>query len=191
MKTKLWRMRLSNVVPSRRWRIRQQNRGVAMVEAGILAPIFAMMMMMTVYLMGTYETKYRTVMMSRYATWSYASNACDNAEFKPEYDLPTGIKNGGTQSNQGSAITQPQDQTGGAGTDKFTDKANNDVGSKAGGSMFMANGQSTMTWDYTPTYKFHGGTAKTITTTGQVACNTKDVGMNPISYITGIAGQLF
>jgi len=179
MKTKLWRMRL-------------KNRGVAMVEAGILAPIFAMMMMMTVYLMGSYETKLRTVMMSRYATWSYASNACSDEEFKPEYDLPAGIKNGGTTGSNGGAVTEPQDETGGAGTDKFTQSADGDVGKQAGGSMFMAKGQSTMTWDYSPTYKFNGnGGAKTITTTGQVACNPKDVGMNPISYISNLAGQIF
>jgi len=57
--------------------------------------------------------------------------------------------------------------------------------------MFMAKGQSTMTWDYSPTYKFNGGGAKTITTTGQVACNTKNAGMNPISYISNLAGQIF
>ena len=34
---------------------KRRARGVAMVEAGILAPIFAMMMMLNVYLGGAYE----------------------------------------------------------------------------------------------------------------------------------------
>ncbi len=178
MKTKLWRMRL-------------KNRGVAMVEAGILAPIFAMMMMMTVYLMGTYETKYRTAMMSRYAAFSYASNACTDDAFKPVYDMPTGITNGGTSPSKGGSLTQQQDETGGTGTDKYTQSADQDHGAEAGGKMFMANGQSTMTWDYTPTYKFNSGASKSITSTSQVACNTKKSGMNPFSYISGLAKQIF
>jgi Flp pilus assembly protein TadG len=171
--------------------MRLRNRGVAMVEAGILAPIFAMMMMMTVYLMGTYETKYRTAMMSRYAAFSYASNACTDDNFKPVYDMPTGIKNGGSTSGTGGALTQQQDETAGQGTDKYTQAADNEHGAEAGGSMFMATGKSTMTWDYTPTYKFNNGGAKSITSTSQVACNTKKSGMNPFSYISSLAGQIF
>lgn len=178
MKTKLWRMRF-------------RNRGVAMVEAGILAPIFAMMMMMTVYLMGSYETKYRTAMMSRYAAFSYASNSCTDEAFKPVYDMPAGIKNGGSAPSKGGALTQQQDETGGQGTDKYTQGADSEHGAEAGGSMFMANAQSTMTWDYSPTYKFNNGGAKTITSTSQVACNPKKSGMNPFSYISSLAGQIF
>lgn len=58
-----------------RWIERRASRAVAMVEAGILAPIFAMMMMMTIYLGGVYEKKYLSVNKARYYTWAYASNS--------------------------------------------------------------------------------------------------------------------
>lgn len=177
---------------TKRWKKRLRTRGVAMVEAGILAPIFAMMMMMTIYLMGTYEAKYRSVMMSRYATWSYASNACSDDEFKPiTDDLPLGIKAGSTGGTNDGAVTQKQDETGGAGTDKYTQGADDQAGASAGSSMFMAHGKASMTWDYSPTYKFNGSGAKTVMTESQAVCNTKPTGMNPISYIQNLAGQIF
>ncbi len=176
-----------------RWKKHQRSRGVAMVEAGILAPIFAMMMMMTAYLMGTYETKYRTVMLSRYATWSYAANACSDDAFNPiTDDLPVGIKLGGVSNGNDGAVTQQQDSTGGTGGgDKYTQGAQGQAGAGASASMFMAHGKATMTWDYSPTYRFNGGSAKSITTESQTVCNTKPVGMNVFSYIGNLAKNLW
>jgi hypothetical protein len=155
-----------------------------MVEAGILAPIFAMMMMMTAYLMGTYETKYRTIMMSRYATWSYASNHCTADEFNPiTDDLPTGIKLGALSPTTGDSVTQQQDSTGGSGGTSWTNAAEgSQSGSSATGSMFMAKGTSTMTWDFSPTYKFNGGSAKQITTESQTVCNAKTYNTDPSNW---------
>ena len=178
------------------WNRRQRGRGVAMVEAGILAPIFAMMMMMTVYLMGTYETKLRTVMMSRYATWSYASNACTDEEFKPiTNDLPVAIINGANTGSNGGDATQQQNPSSG---DSRTGEAEADGAASAGAKMMIAKGKSTMTWNYKPTYKFNGGTtdsqgtttggsAKEITTESQTVCNPKPVGMNILKYIQDVA----
>ncbi len=154
---------------------RRRQRGVAMVEAGILAPIFAMMMMMTINLMGVYETKYRSCMLSRYATMSYASNHCTNNEFKPiTNDLPPGIKAGSaaSQGSQGTSVTDPQDQNGGTASNKYTSQAPNSQGAQAASSMFMGHGTSTLTWDYSPTYRFNQNGPKQITTTGQCVCNT-------------------
>lgn len=177
---------------TKRWKERQGRRGVAMVEAGILAPIFAMMMMLTIYLMGAYETKYRTTMMSRYAAFSYASNACSDDNFKPiTNDLPTGIKPGNLSNDNQGSVTQQQDTSGGGGSNQYTDGAQgSSSASSAGASMFQAHGTSTMTWDYSPTYKFNGGGAKTITSESFVVCNTKPVGMNVFSYIKNLAIQL-
>jgi len=174
---------------TKRWRRRKFSRGAAMVEAGILAPIFAMMMMLTIYLAGTYETKYRTVMLSRYATWSYASNACSTDGFNPiTSDLPTGIKPGDVSNSQGNAVTQQQDPN--SSSNKYTSQAQG--GAQAGASLFMGHGQSTLTWDYKPTYRFNSQSAKQITTKSQVVCNTPPPqGMNIFSYLGGILKGVF
>jgi hypothetical protein len=166
---------------------RRRSRGVAMVEAGILAPIFAMMMMMTIYLDGTYETKYRTVLLSRYATWSYASNACSNENFKPVTDdLPGAIKPGATSNSTGDSVTQQQDPN--QNSNQYTNQAQG--GAQAGASMFMGHGTSTLTFDYAPTYRFNSG-PKQITTESQTVCNTPPPqGMNIFSYLGNILGKV-
>lgn len=175
---------------TKRWSKRLRNRGVAMVEAGILAPIFAMMMMMTIYLMGTYETKYRTVMMSRYATWSYAANGCTNDEFNPVYDNVPGIQLGTSQGGNGGAVTQQQDQNGGTGSNQYTSGAQG-AGASAASSMFMSKGSSTMTWTYSPgVIQTFAGHNQGITTQSQTVCNPKPVGMNVFSYIGNLAGMI-
>ena len=171
------------------WSRRQRGRGVAMVEAGILAPIFAMMMMMTVYLMGTYETKLRTVMMSRYAVFSYASNGCTNEQFKPiTSDIPQGIVDIEQTGGTGGNATQQQTVSSG---DPHTSAVEADNGGNAGASLLIAKGHATMKWDYSPTYKFNGNNSKQITTEGQVVCNPVPVGMNIIKYIQDVAKNLF
>lgn len=175
---------------TKRWTQRAGNRGVAMVEAGILAPVFAMMMMMTMYLGGTYETKYRTVMMSRYATWSYAANGCQAGNFKPiDDDLPPGIKLGGNSGGAGPQLTQPVDPQGGTGgngsASKYTSGAVGAGGASAGSAMGSAKGTSTMTWIYTPgiSAQFQGA-GQAITTQSQTLCGpVPDNGMDPFSFI--------
>ncbi len=177
---------------SKQWRMRTRQRGVAMVEAGILAPVFAMMMMMTVFLMGVYETKYRTAMMSRYATWSFASNACKNDQFKPiTNDLPPGIQNGPSSASQGESVTQPQDQNGGTnlGSNKYASQGPTSQGAQASSSMFMAHGTATMTWNYSPTQRFSNHAAKQITTTSEVVCNTPPP-QGAINYLANILGSV-
>jgi hypothetical protein len=181
-------------VLTKRWSHRRASRGVAMVEAGILAPIFAMMMMMTVYLAGTYETKYRTVMLSRYATWSFASNACSNSQFNPiTSDLPPGIttQGGGTSNGQGGAVTQQQNAN--TSNDPYTNNGNtNSQGAAAQASLFMGHGEATLTWQYQPTLRFNNNQPKTITTQSQTVCNTPPpMGMNIFSYLGNILGSVF
>jgi hypothetical protein len=173
---------------------RRGERGVAMVEAGILAPIFAMMMMLTIYLGGIYETKYRTCMLARYATWSYASNACSGTEFKPDTsDLPKPIQKGSqSNSNAGQTTNQPSNTP----TDVPGPKGGNNSGpagaSQGTNTLFMAHGQSTLTWTYSPTLRFNGNSPKSITTVGQVVCNTPPpVGMNIFGYLGNIIGTVF
>jgi hypothetical protein len=152
----------------KRWSKRRVSRGVAMVEAGILAPIFAMMMMMTVYLGGVYEKKYLSVMRSRYYTWSYASNACSGS-------VPNASN--GPDATQTQNNSDPCNQAQGGG--------------QAQASLGMAKGYDQETWDYSPTYKFNGGGPKTVRTDGQVVCNEKQNGINVFSYLGNELGSMF
>lgn len=165
-----------------------------MVEAGILAPIFAMMMMMNIYLCGIYETKYRSVMNSRYATFSYASNSCSASQTNVDWaDMPPAIQQagGGTLGNQNGSGSNPQTppsgQTPGGGT------VNPGAVPAGATSGLLAKGTSTLEWNYTPTYRFNdtGSGPKVIETDGTTMCNPPPpVGMNVIGYITGLIQTL-
>jgi hypothetical protein len=152
-----------------RWKNRRSERGVAMVEGGILAPIFAMMMMMTVYLGGVYQAKYQSFMDERNKTWTYVSNSCSGDGDKSE--SATGNTNLPSESNQAQG-SQAQGR------------------SDATAAMFIGHGKAQRTWDYTPTYKFNNGGPKTVTTEGWAVCNEKKYGHNVFSYLGGILGQV-
>jgi len=141
---------------------RRKARGAAMVEAGILAPIFAMMMMMTVYLGGVYEAKYKTVMDARFKTWNNASNNCD-----PE----------GSSESAGSYDT-PSEAGDGAGKN-----VDGDSSSGASSSWGISHGKVERTWDYEPTYKFNNGGPKTVSTESWAMCNNRKYGKNVFSYM--------
>jgi hypothetical protein len=140
-----------------------------MVEGGILAPIFAMMMMMTVYLGGVYQTKYKSFLEARYKTWNYVSNSCekgdgDKAETASQTNMPS-------ESNQAQG-SQAQGR------------------SAADASMFIGHGQAEETWSYAPTLRFNNGAPKTIHTEGWAVCNEKKWGYNVFSYLPGILSQV-
>lgn len=167
-----------------------------MVEAGILAPIFAMMMMLNIYLCGIYETKYRSVMTARYETFSYASNACSASQTNVDWaDMPPAIQQAGggslgqpngTGTNPNPSIPSGQTPSGG----------NVDPGTPPAGAtkgLLLAKGQSTLEWNYSPTYRFNdtGSGPKVIESEGTMMCNTPPpAGMNVISYITGLIQTL-
>jgi hypothetical protein len=145
---------MKNLTTTQLWTKRSRGRGVAMVEAGILAPIFAMMMMLTTYLGGVYEAKYRSVMKERYLTWYFSSSGCSNSP--------------PNASTDGAAT--PQQDTGGG------DPCNQAQGeSQAKSSMFVAHAYDEEIWSYQPTLKFNGGIPKKVHTDGYVVCNEKQV----------------
>lgn len=149
---------------------RRFSRGVAMVEGGILAPIFAMMMMLTVYLGGIYQTKYKTFMQARFNGWSYVSSACTSGS--------------GDQSEAASNQFDTPPQTTQAQGAQAPGR------SAAESKMFIGHGQSQLTWDYEPTYKFNNG-PKTITTETWAVCNEPPPqGMNLISEAGNIISQV-
>lgn len=154
------------------WIKRSRARGVAMVEAGILAPIFAMMMMMTTYLGGVYEAKYKSVLKERYNTWSYASSGCENS--------PPNASEDGAATQQQDTGSSPCEQPSGGG--------------QASSSMFTAHAYDEEQWTYQPTLRFNGGSAKTVRTDGYTVCNEKKAAAGITSIFTQLGselGQLF
>ena len=172
----------------KRWNQRKGMRGVAMVEGGILAPIFAMMMMLNIYLGGVYQTKYLGnpdqlggyaggFLNERFQTWSFASNHCTADE-------------GGSGDNTESAT---KDQSGNVpksgGPDSYSGQVPNS-GSTA--SAFIGHGQDTSVWSYQPTLMFNGGQPKVILTEGWVVCNEPpNQGYNIIGELKSSIGQAF
>jgi hypothetical protein len=155
-----------------------------MVEAGILAPVFAMMMMLNVYLGGLYETKYDSVGNARYYTWSNASNSCKGPLTGGTLVPPGEGGNGSGNGSNGTSATNPQSSPGGCSGQTPP------TGSATSG-MFLSTGTDTETWSYSPVNRFSDtGGAKPITTTGQVVCNEQNNGYNPLTYVGGLAGQL-
>ncbi len=133
-----------------------------MVEAGILAPIFAMMMMMTVYLGGVYEAKYKSFMDARYQTWNNASNNCDpqgSSESAGNYDVPS-------EANNGAGANSDGDSQNGASS-----------------SWGISHGKADRTWNYKPTQKFSNDAPKTVHTEGWTMCNNRKYGKNIFSYL--------
>lgn len=142
-----------------------------MVEAGILAPVFAMMMMMTVHLGGTYQTKYTSFLRARNQVWLKASVGCTSGEALPGFgdEVPGGATSGG--DNPGSKI---------------------DPGSSAqvSSGLWVASGSDTETWDYAPTSRLFAGPHK-ITTDSHVMCNEIPEGRNVFSYLWDTVKSFF
>ena len=135
-----------------------------MVEGGILAPIFAMMMMLTVYLGGVYQTKYRSFVKERFYTWYYASSGCTAsiANSNPDGDATA------PQNPPSDPCNQAQDTNG------------------ASSSLGVAHAYDQEQWTYGPTLRFNNGNVKTVRTDGYVVCNEKKVAPG----IGGIFSQL-
>jgi hypothetical protein len=155
----------------KRWMKRRLARGVAMVEGGILAPIFAMMMMLTVYLGGVYQAKYRSFEKERFNTWSYASGGCTTSVNGANTDQPA---------------TPPQNPP--------SDPCNQQSGaaqSSASSSMFTAHGTDQEEWSYSPTLRFNNNQIKYVHTDGYMVCNEKAVPGGIFASLGGQLGSMF
>lgn len=148
----------------KRWLMRGRARGVAMVEAGILAPIFAMMMMMTVYLGGVYNAKYKSFVKERYYTMYYSASGCTAS-----------IANSSPDGNATSPQTPPNNPCGNAPSGNATV------------SLGMAHAYDKETWAYSPTLRFNGNQPKDVQTDGYMVCNEKKTSS---SFFSSLGGQL-
>ncbi|CAN5342454.1 hypothetical protein BH09MYX1_BH09MYX1_06040 [soil metagenome] len=155
------------------WTSRRRSRGAALVEAGIVAPIFAGIFLMSVYVGGVYETKYRSVNKSRGDGFGFASRNCEGGN--------------GDKSDDGVGnFDQTDGATAGEGSGKGPD-----IPSDISGAVFTAHVQSTekFVWWFA-TNPVGGQQTKTIHSDTFVMCNEKKHGLNVFTYLAQFIGQL-
>lgn len=153
------------------WRAR--GRGAALVEAGIVAPVFAGIWLMSVYVGGVYETKYRSLNQSRGDGFGYASRNCETG---------TGDTTDDGAGNFG--------QTDGAKAADGSGKGP-DVPSEISGSVFTAHVKSKkdFVWFFANNPAGEAAT-KTVHSDTYVMCNEKKHGMNVLTYLGQFISQL-
>lgn len=140
---------------------RKHERGTALPEAGIVAPIFAMMFLMAGYLGKTYETKYQTVNQSRYDAFNASVNGCAGGTDSGSGDF-NGVNGAGAGNGQ-TPVAMPSEMSK---------------------SLLTAHAQSTGSF----TFWFNAaniGTpqVKTIHSKSEVLCTEKKHGLNVFTYV--------
>lgn len=145
---------------------RLKSRGAAMVEAGAIAPIFAMMFVANVWLAGVYQAKIISAQKSRAAAFYSAGNNCDNKEATAAGTDPTANSSGGTNGTP---------TTGQAGLST---------------SLFITHAKDTESFSNPFTYN-SDWQSKSVTSESAVMCNEKPNGFNPLSYIGQMISQGF
>jgi hypothetical protein len=141
---------------------RKHERGTALPEAGIVAPIFAMMFLMAGYLGKTYETKFQTLNQSRYDAFNASVNGCAGGT-----DSGAGDFNGVNGANSGNGQT---------GADA--------AGSTMSKSLLTAHAESSGQF----TFWFNAsniGTPQTkvIHSKSEVLCTERKHGLNVFTYV--------
>jgi hypothetical protein len=145
---------------------RKHERGTALPEAGIVAPIFAMMFLMAGYLGKTYETKFKTLNESRYTAFNSSVNGCAGGADEGNGNFNS-VPN--AQPNQGESQT-PVD------------------GSSTSTSLLTAHAQSTGSFSFWfDAGKIGTPQTKTIHSKSEVLCTEEKHGINVFSYL----GQMF
>jgi len=166
---------------------RVRKRGVALVEAAIVAPVFAMLWLMMIHISGVYQYKIETAQESRYQAFYRATNSCTK-----NGSPPAGHTNGGADDSGGQTSSQTNDGS----TD--LSKGSSVPGSSAimSNSKFIAKGTVTATWNYNSgaSIEYTGSTytvaAQDVKTDSYVLCNEEPSGINPISYLGGLASTI-
>jgi len=145
---------------------RKHERGTALPEAGIVAPIFAMMFLMAGYLGKTYETKFKTLNESRYTAFNAAVTDCS----------------GGADEGNGNFNSVPNSQP-----DQGSSRTGVD-GSSTSKSLMTAHSKSTASFSFWFDASNIGTPqTKTIHSDSEVVCTEKAQGVNVFSYL----GQMF
>jgi hypothetical protein len=149
---------------------RRSARGVALVEAAVIAPVYALFWLMMIHISGVYQTKIATAQESRYQAFYYATNNCESSGSSSFQGVTSSASRGesrNSQTNDGTA--------GGAES-----KGQPVVGQLADNLMPMAVGRANATWSYNKgnTIEYGGGqtftvTEQTVKTESYVLCNEK------------------
>lgn len=135
---------------------RKKQRGAALPEAGIVAPIFALIWLVSVYVGKVYETKFETVNQSRYEAFNSARKGCA----------------GGSDEGAGSF----DHDTSGSGTPDIEPAAMKT-------SLYTANASSTGKFSFWFNASNIGQSQeKSITTKSSVVCTEEAHGINVFSY---------
>jgi len=162
-------------------RSRVKGRGAALVEAGIVAPLFAMMFILHVYIAGVYEAKIESAQEARGNAFFYAGNNCKASTGHIDSGSGAGTDNNANNQGRQGIPDAPQGSNSqimiGSGHGERT--FNNPIGGNANGNYQMPN-QTLGVWQ-----------TKTVTTDSYVMCNEGPYGMNAFSYIGGMISQAF
>lgn len=149
---------------------RRGARGVALVEAAVIAPVYALFWLMMIHISGVYQTKIATAQESRYQAFYYATNNCDSSGSSSFQGVTSSASRGASQDSQTSDGT-----AGGAES-----KGQSIIGKLADNLMPTAVGKANATWSYNKgrSIAFGGGQTFTVTeqaveTKSYVLCNEK------------------
>lgn len=148
---------------------RTRQRGAALVEAGIVAPMFAMMFILHVFIAGTYEAKIESAQTARADAFFYAGNNCSKGNGDSAGESGQGTDPNANNQGQGGVPSQPpqMDNSIFIGHAKASKSFHNPIG-----------GSSQPAWQ-----------DKTVTSESWVMCNEGPYGMNVIKYIGGMIQQ--
>ncbi len=83
---------------------RSRLRGAALPEAGIVAPVFAFIWLVSVYVGRTYEVKYQTVNQARYDAFNSALNGCAGGSDEGQGNYPQDTSGSNTPDIEPSAM---------------------------------------------------------------------------------------
>lgn len=148
---------------------RKHERGTALPEAGIVAPIFAMMFLMAGYLGKTYETKFQTLNESRFTAFDAAVHTCA----------------GGADEGNGNFNSVPNSQPDQSSSQTPVD------GSSTSTSLFTAHAKSTGSFSFWfDASKIGTPQTKTIHSDSEVVCTEEKHGLNVFSYLGSMFSQV-
>ena len=167
---------------------RKYQRGAALVEAAIVAPIFAMFWLMMIHISGVYQYKIETSQESRYASFYRATNGCDGTTGAGAYHEANTVDGDGPSQTMGSGGMPSTNGTGGS--------LGNVNGAQGNDSQLVATATSDATWSYTngasvDTAAGHFSlSSQQVETQSSVVCNEKPQGINVVGYLGNVVGEI-
>jgi hypothetical protein len=149
-------------------------RGAALPEAGIVAPIFALIWLVSVAVGGTYEAKMRSVNQSRSDGFYYASHNCEQTA-------------GNSTTSKSASSEGDFNNVDGATDGDGETAASGDKPAQFASSLFLTTVKSEAKFNYpfanNPTSY---GSVKTVHSETTLMCNEGPYGANIFKYLGGL-----